>query len=254
MLKSMVDIIAILYSYDTPPRPSGQTGRRSSEHNDQFYEASHQSCEASHQSCEANYQSHDATHQSHDALGNGVAKLSAAAASSKTEEASMREASRIRAMGRKRLRALISRASLVARALHSEIVRPPVKDTEHELISIGRGFIDSVEPLKQDFVRHALSPDEVLEAVEVLEGAILSFTAAKTARSAALIQWNAAMAESLDALLGLDALVANVLIDNPVARASYDAVRSIPRSRGRAMTVAPEPPPVVPAVNAASAA
>jgi hypothetical protein len=187
------------------------------------------------------------------ALANGVANLSKAAANSKTGEGAMREASKIRAIARKRLRELISRASLVARALHTEIVRPPAKDTEHELISIGRGFIDSVEPLKKDFIRHALSPDEVLEAVEALEGAILSYTAAKTARSAALNEWDVAMAESLDALLGLDALVANVLRDSPVARASFEAVRSIPHSRGRAVTVAPEPEPAVPAVNAAPA-
>ena len=183
----------------------------------------------------------------------------------------MREASITRATARNDLRNLIRRASLVSRALHSEKVRLSRKDSEHELISIGRGFANSAEALKKDFVKHALPPDDVLGAVEALESAILIYTTAKTARSAALGEWNKAMAETMDALIGLDAIVANVLADNPVATASYESLRSIPRSRGRAATAktptaatttgptpvaAPESPPAptVPAVTIATAA
>ena len=151
----------------------------------------------------------------------------------------MREASKTRASARQNLRDLIGRASLVSRALHSEKVRPPRNASEHELIAIGRGFANNAEALKEDFVKHALPPDEVLGAVEALEGAIISHTTARTARSAALTEWNNALAETMDALIGLDALVANTLAANPVALGSYESVRVINRTRGRAVMKAP---------------
>jgi hypothetical protein len=187
------------------------------------------------------------------ALKSGVEKLTEAAATTKSEEASMREARTTRVSARKNLRSLISRASLVSRALHSETVRPPQKGSEHELIAIGRGFAGNAEALKKDFVRLALPPEDVLGAVETLEGAIAAYTTARTARSAAIKEWNKALAETMEALIGLDALVANTLTDNPVALASYETLRTIPRTRGRArrakipsVAVTPAvPPPVV---------
>jgi hypothetical protein len=185
-------------------------------------------------------------------LANGVARLTTAAAGFKSGEASMREASKNRASARTALRDLIGRASLVSRALHSETVRPPTKGSEHELMSIGRGFGDSTEELKKDFIGHGFPSDEVLGAVEALESAIRNHESAKTARSAALTEWNDALAEALDALIALDALAANVLVDNPVALASYEAARTIFHPRGRAPK-AKEPSPA-PKADAASAA
>ena len=146
---------------------------------------------------------------------------------------------------------------MVSRASDNNKIRLPKTGSEHELIAIGRGIEKDAAALKKDFVRHALSLDEVIAATNALETAILDYTKAKTARSAARIEWNEALAEAMHALIGLDAIVANALADDPVALASYQGVRSIAKTRGRSVTAKAAPveassPPVQPVPPAAS--
>jgi hypothetical protein len=185
-------------------------------------------------------------------LGSGVEKLSEASATHASAEAAMREAHDARATARTNARGLISRASLVSRASDNSMVRLPKKVSEHALIVIGRGIEKDAAALKKDFVRHALSLDEVLATTKALEIAVLDDTKARTARSAALTEWNQALAEAMHALIGFDAIVANAFANDPVALASYEGVRAIRKTRGRTRT-APESPPV-PAVPSAAAA
>jgi hypothetical protein len=184
-------------------------------------------------------------------LGVGVEKLSGAFAARSSAESALRETHDARTTARSNARDLISRASMVSRASHNSKVRIPKTGSEQALIAIGRGIEKDAASLKEDFVRHALSLDEVIAATRALETAVLDNTKAKTARSAALAEWDKAMAEALDALIGLDALVANALAHDPVALASYQGVRSIARTRGR--TVAKAPPEEVPAPPVAAA-
>jgi hypothetical protein len=194
------------------------------------------------------------------ALVNGVAKLAETAAASKSEASAMREASNIRAAARTRLHDLIVRASLISEALRTEKVGRPAKKTDHEWISVGRGFVTSAEPLKSEFLKHGLALEEVLEAVEALETAIVNYTNAKAARSAAIAEWNSAMAEAMVPLAGLDALVANFLANDPGALASYELVRTVVHTRGRAAKSkattegAPETPTTPASSSAATAA
>jgi hypothetical protein len=185
-------------------------------------------------------------------LGSGVEKLSEASATHASSEAAMREAHDARSAARTNARDLIRRASLVSRASDNSKVRFPKKVSEHALIVIGRGIEKDAAALKKDFVRHALSLDEVLATTNALETAVLDDTKARTARSAARTEWNEAMAEAMHALIGLDALVVNAFANDPVALASYEGVRAIHKTRGRTKA-APESPPV-PAVTTAAAA
>ena len=185
-------------------------------------------------------------------LGSGVEKLSEASATHASAEAAMREAHDLRATARTNARGLISRASLVSRASDKNKVRLPKKVSEHALIVIGRGIEKDAAALKKDFVRHALSLDDVVATTNALEIAVLDYTKARTARSAARTEWNEALAEAMHALIGLDAIAANAFANDPVALASYEGVRSIHKTRGRTKT-APESPPA-PAVTSAAAA
>jgi len=185
-------------------------------------------------------------------LGSGVEKLSEAAATHASAETAMREAHDARATARTNARNLISRASLVSRASDNSKVRLPKKVSEHALIVIGRGIEKDAAALKKDFVRHALSLDEVIATTNALEIAVLDYSKARTARSAARTEWNEALAEAMHALIGLDAIAANTFANDPVALASYEGVRSIHKTRGRTTTT-PESPPA-PAVTSAAAA
>jgi hypothetical protein len=185
-------------------------------------------------------------------LGSGVEKLSEASATHASAEAAMREAHDARATARTNARGLISRASLVSRASDKNKVRLPKKVSEHALIVIGRGIEKDAAALKKDFVRHALSLDDDVATTNALEIAILDYTKARTARSAARTEWNEALAEAMHALIGLDAIAANAFANDPVALASYEGVRSIHKTRGRTKT-APESPPA-PAVTTTTAA
>jgi hypothetical protein len=185
-------------------------------------------------------------------LGSGVEKLSEAAATHTSAETAMREAHDARATARTNARNLISRASLVSRASDNSKVRLPKKVSEHALIVIGRGIEKDAAALKKDFVRHALSLDEVIATTNALEIAVLDYSKARTARSAARTEWNEALAEAMHALIGLDAIAANTFANDPVALASYEGVRSIHKTRGRTTTT-PESPPA-PAVTSATAA
>ncbi len=176
-------------------------------------------------------------------LESEVKTLSEIAANRKSAEAAMHNGHAARLTARDNARNLIIRAGLVARALNTGKVRLPKKKTERELIDVGRGVGRDAESLKKDFARFGLQPEQVSAAVEALETAILDYTKAKTNRSAAIEEWNSAMAAAMEALAGFDALVANVLGDNPGALASYQAIRSIGRFRGRKAAV--KTPPAV---------
>jgi hypothetical protein len=148
-------------------------------------------------------------------LGSGVEKLSEASATHASAEAAMREARDARSAARTNARDLISRASLVSRASDNSKVRFPKKVSEHALIVIGRGIEKDAAALKKDFVRHALSLDEVVSTTNALETAVLDYTKAKTKRSAALTEWDEALAEAMHALIGLDAIAANAFANDP---------------------------------------
>lgn len=189
-------------------------------------------------------------------LRSSVEKLSDTSATRSLAEAAIRESRDARATARTNARDLISRASLVSRASHNNKVRIPKTGAEHELIAIGRGIEKDAPALKEDFVRHALSLDEVIAATHALETAVLDNTKAKTARATARAEWDKAMAEAMDALMGLDAIVANALAEDPVALASYEGVRSVTRTRGRTAAKAPPqeaPGPKVAAANSTAA-
>jgi hypothetical protein len=190
-------------------------------------------------------------------LGSCVEKSSEALAKHASAESAMREAHDARTTARTNARDLISRASMVSRASDNNKIRLPKTGSEHALIAIGRGIEKDAAALKEDFVRHALSLDEVIASTNALETAILDYTKAKTGRSAARIEWNEALTEAMHALIGLDAIVANALADDPVALASYQGVRTIAKTRGRSVTAKAPPveapsPPVQPAPPAAS--
>jgi len=185
-------------------------------------------------------------------LGSGVERLSEASATHASAEAAMREAHEARSAARTNARDLISRASLVSRASDNSKVRLPKTVSEHALIVIGRGIEKDATALKKDFVRHALSLDEVVATTNALEMAVLDYTKAKTARSAALTEWAEALAEAMHGLIGLDAITANAFANDPVALASYEGVRSIHKRRGRTKT-APESPPAPAATSTIAA-
>jgi hypothetical protein len=108
--------------------------------------------------------------------------------------------------------------------------------------------------VKPGFARHGFPVEKVAAAVDALEAAKTVYATAKASRSAAIRKWTAAMEAALDALVSVDALVANTLKDNPEAMAAYESARTIRRTRGKsAAATAPETPAVPAAANAAVA-
>ena len=183
-------------------------------------------------------------------LKTGLRALSQADSARKIAEADLRGARIAKALAREDLHDVLGRAALVARALHNSKVPVFSKGTDQELIDLGPDFAREAESSKADFIRHGLPPEEIQTAVDALIAARKKYAAARAGRMAANREWQAALTPALDALVGLDALIANTLADNPSVLASYEFARTIPRIRSKP-SAAPAPVAAVPLTTAA---
>jgi hypothetical protein len=158
-------------------------------------------------------------------------------------ETSMRSSRNEREAALVSLKSLLAQADLTARALDSDKFRLPRKPTNRALIDSGRAFAADIEPLKKDFIKHGLSPDDVTAAVEALERAILAYTGGKAKRSAAIQEFDKKLEAAMGYMHRFEALVANTLADNSSAMAEWTVARSINRVAVRKRNVKPPAPP-----------
>jgi hypothetical protein len=157
-------------------------------------------------------------------------------------ETLMRSSRNDRAAARGSLKGLLTQADLTARALECDKFRLPRKPTDRALIDSGHAFATDIEPLKKDFIRHGLSPDEVIAIVDALERAILGYTGGKAKRSASIREFDKKLEVAMGYMRRFEALVANTLADNPSAMAEWTVARSINRVAVRKRNVKPPAP------------
>ena len=187
------------------------------------------------------------------ALAKSVRELDELSSARISAESAMRSGRKDRGIARNALRALLSQASRTARAVNSEALRPADKmTTDHALITAGRAFTADIEPIKKEFLVYGISPENVVNAVQVLESAIRDHSAAKAKRSAAIRTFD----EKVEAAMGLmrrfEALVVNILAKDTSVMTEWKAARTIGRvtTRKRAVKAEEPPTPAVPPVAA----
>src|SRR5262249_43527550 len=115
------------------------------------------------------------------ALQSGVGGLSQKGSARVSAETAMRASKKFRAASREKLLGYLRRADQIARALQNDQLQLPQKRTEQALIASGRAFVEDVGSLSQDFAKHGVSPKDVSEAVDALEGTIRDYSNAKAA-------------------------------------------------------------------------
>jgi hypothetical protein len=174
-----------------------------------------------------------------------VGELAELASTRISAETAVRSSWTARKAARVALKGLLMQANSTARALGVDKFRLPHKPTDHGLIDVGRAFMADIEPLKKDFIKHGLSPDEVTAAVDALDRAILDYTGWKAKRSAAIREFDEKLETAMGYMRRFEALVANTQADNPAVNAEWTVARTIPRVAVRKRQAKP-PEPVVP--------
>jgi len=193
------------------------------------------------------------------ALDSAVTRLSDQARTQISSEAAMRVSRNARTKARNTLRKRLALSDQIARVLNSGQFRAPQKHGDRALIDSGRAFVVDMEPLKEDFTRHGLAPEDMTSAVEALERAILDYASGMAMRASAIEQFGTTIEEAMVQLKRLDVLVAMTLADNPAATAAWTVARSTnrvavrkPKEKPPGVPSPPEPvnTPVVPPVAA----
>jgi len=167
------------------------------------------------------------------ALQSGINRISEKARARISAEAAMQAAQEARAASDERLRGFLTRASLIAQALHAQMIRIPIKPTHRVLIDTAHALVKNIESIPNGFAKYGVAPEDVRAAAEALENAMRDYSKAKAARSAAIEESGKALEEAMNTLKGLDALVAAYLHDHPGAMASYAIARSVRRMKAR---------------------
>jgi hypothetical protein len=187
------------------------------------------------------------------ALETAASQLSAQATARVSSEAAMRTSNRARIVARGALRSRLYLYEQVGPALLSDKFRVPRKRTDMALIESAHAFTVDSEPLKKEFSRHGLPPDELTSATAALERAILDYTAGKAMRSASIREFDKTVEDAMVQLQRFEVLVATNLANNPGAMASWTVARSINRMAVRKRAPNPADPVPIAAVPAAAA-
>jgi hypothetical protein len=185
------------------------------------------------------------------ALESAASELSAQASARVSGEAATRTASNARKAARNALRTRLYLYEQAGSALESGKFRAPRKRTDMAMIETAHAFAVEAEPLKKEFTRHGLLPDELTVLAEALEHAILDYTAGMARRAAAIREFDKTLEDSMVQLQRFEVLVATFLADNPGAMASWTVARTINQMAVRKRIakppdvnpVAPAPPP-----------
>jgi hypothetical protein len=166
-----------------------------------------------------------------------------------------REGTTLRAVARAALREDLEAISRTARAMSlstpglDDRFRLPRNAGDQVLLAAARAFAQEAESLKVEFVRRGLPADfvEDLNAdIEALEDAIDAGAQKSGARVAATVAIDDAIDRGTNAVRELDAVVRNVLRDEPAALAEWVSAshtERAPRRAPAAPTPAPPPPP-----------
>ena len=164
------------------------------------------------------------------ALAKSIRELDELSSVRISAESAMRSGRKDRGIARDALRSLLGHASRTARAVNSEALRPADKmTTDHALITAGRAFEADIEPIRKEFLVYGISPEDVADAVQVLESAIRDHSAAKAKRSASIQKFDEKLEAAMALMRRFEALVENILANNTSVMTEWKAARTIGR-------------------------
>ena len=126
--------------------------------------------------------------------------------------------------------------------------RMPRRKSLNAEISAARAFIREAEPLRDEFVRFGLPPTFISDfqgLVDAFQQAVDVRLNSKTLRRQAQAGIVTVLAQSLDVIRDLDAVVANATRHDPIRFAAYQSARRI-EGLGSSSTTAVKPPVVPP--------
>ena len=180
------------------------------------------------------------------AIGAAVKELSAHAVK---RMLGAREGTASKAAARNALRDRLEALALTARAMAQtapgleDKLRVPNPSTDQALLTAGRLFAQEAEPVKGEFIRHALPKTFIADLttlVDEFEDAIRDRSTSKAESAAAHASIKTALAAGNAAALRLDAMVTNHLVGDPMITAMWKRERRVHRPR-RHVAVAPGP-------------
>ena len=164
------------------------------------------------------------------------------AAAETSSRSAARERTSCKAVARARLRGQLAAIARTARALahdHAGLdadFKVPKHARDFELATQARAVANAAAAFEREFIAYALPTSflvDLYSAITAFESAIAHRQAATSGHVAARVGIEAAVAEGFQAVLRLDAIVANCLPDDSVARAVWRVARRVRRSPRR---------------------
>lgn len=163
---------------------------------------------------------------------------------------SLRRTAKAKAAAKAALWERLSAMSQTARSI--EAVEPtfrnkfqlPKRTSADAVLSAGRAFLESAQPLAATFAAHALQVPEFEAALEAFDRAVRDRDTGKAANANARVQIDAALDAGLKAVRRLDAIVRNHIKDEALV-ATWEHERRMPDRKGDAdepaATTTPQP-------------
>ena len=181
-------------------------------------------------------------------LGEDLKRISEYAASEIESRIAAREQVVSRVAARESLREQMRAISQTALGIDADIAgtgnkfpSPDSRDADKSLIFSGHAFVNTAAPLEEQFIKRHLPSDFLVnlkDAVRKLETAIGGQASHRQALAKASSAFEGVLNDALTQLQRLDALVPNVIRDDPPTMAAWEVARRVVHTRVGKKTIA----------------
>jgi hypothetical protein len=169
-------------------------------------------------------------------LSNGVEVMYEQLAVQNSAKGTQRSSRNARIAAREALRGRLERIGQTARAMSLDQFFLPRAVSLRALLSTAESWIQQAGPFEQQFVRHGLPAQFIVElrqAIQNLKDARNEETRSRTARHAAAENYRKTLEGALADLDRFEALVRNQLQDDPAVMAEWEIARKVNQPPGR---------------------